>query len=42
VPVHRPAKSIRLTSGVPGDLHDDAQDLLLVQDDAACFRQNRL
>ena len=42
VPAHRPAKPIRLAGGVSGDLHDDAQDLLLVEDDAACFRQNRL
>ena len=37
VPVHRPPETVRLACGVGGDLHDDAQDLLLIEDHPACF-----
>src|SRR6202521_1199961 len=34
MPVHGAAKAVGLARGVAGHLHDDAQDLLLVQDDS--------
>ena len=42
MPVHRPAEAVGLTGTVAGEIHDDAQDLLLVEDDPLCFRQNWL
>ena len=42
VPVHGPPEAVGLTGAVAGKVHDDAQDLLLVEDDPLCFRQNWL
>ncbi len=42
VPVHGPPEAVGLTRAVAGELHDDAQDLLLVEDDPLGFRQNWL
>ena len=42
VPVHRPPEAVGLAGAVAGEIHDDAQDLLLVEDDPPGFGQNWL